>query len=735
MITPTWHSEIKWVPPGTLSNHQAWGELLGFDAPAEEEELIASVRENKVVQPLIVTGAKCASGPGIILSGSRRCRAALDARLPLVPVIERTDLTAEAEEEILLKAALASAHTRKLKQSSMAMLEGRLYELRSRGQGFRTDLTSVGPNGGQSQDDALSAVARDAGQSRNSVADRRKVFFSQLAPKVLRDAVDAGSISLTAAAALVRETEGQDAVREALRFDAGDADAPALLEAKVQIEEHVRLVLERPKRAKRPRPADVAPVANCVHVELPKDGMPQNVKLKGKSYSVRVAKDEQSSVTLEIVPIPERSGGRGIRRRTDLEQRPSSEDAAPTVVEQDAGGRVHLAIAASDAYGRKSEHAFIEKEIARGAFRPFTVLPAVSGLSRSMTILLAERKTHLVKFAYHGDQSTFCPPLWGDIAIGSGACGFGCRTCFLMLTFREMRDPLRPVVYTNGTDYERVVARWLHAENSWVDGKGLRPRTARDTLGLGIDCSDSLLWEGVTGHARRLIPLFVNATSNPLSNPLVLLTKSANVNYLDEIAELRPFRGNIPNVVVTMSLNPEPIADLWEGKYPDTQERITPPISKRLEALRWAQDMGFEVRARVDPILTPDGWEDHYADFFRQMVDLGLKPSMLTLGTHREKNAQLDTFRARWELPPPEWQPEVTSAREGTHFHMVERGRVYQRVRELAQLAFAGSGTQPSVSLCKETHQLRRETGFCNANCNCLKLQAQAHQRSLPLLP
>lgn len=117
------------------------------------------------------------------------------------------------------------------------------------------------------------------------------------------------------------------------------------------------------------------------------------------------------------------------------------------------------------------------------------------------------------------------------------------------------------------------------------------------------------------------------------------------------------------------------------------------------------------------------------------MVTVGIKPSMLTLGTHREKNAQLDTFRARWELPPPEWQPEVTGEREGTHFHMVERGRVYQRVREIAQQAFAGTGTQPSVSLCKETHDLRRDNGFCNSNCNCLKPRAEALQRSLPVLP
>jgi hypothetical protein len=727
----TWEAAIEWAPPGNLLNHPTWSGLLGFASSEIEEQMAASVRDDKVVQPLIVTGVDCASGQDVILDGHRRRQGALDARLPLVPVIRRTGLTAEAEEEIVLKAGLASAHTRKLKPSKLATLEHRLYEVRSRGRGFRSDLTSVGSNGGGGHDDALTAVARDAGQSRNSVAERRKVFFSPLAPKLLHDAVDSGALSLTAAASFVREAEGREAARSVLQLS--ETDASALKKAKADVEEEVRKLLKRPKHAKRPRPADTALATNCVSIALPKDGTPQNVKLAGKSYSVRVGEDAQSSVTLEIVPIPDRAGRHGSRKRPNSEPRPSTEDAVQTIVERDAGGRVHLAVAATDPYGRKSEHAFIENEIARGAFRPFTVLPAVSGLSRPMTVLLAERNTKLVKFAYHGDDQTFCPPIWGDVAIGSGACGFGCRTCFLMLTFRELRDPLQPVVYTNGDDFERVVARWLRANKWWVDGKGLRTRTAKDTIGLGIDCADSLLWEGVTGHARRLIPLFLNPKTNPLGNQLILLTKSANVHYLEEIAELRRFNGDIPNVAVT--LNPEPIADLWEGKYPDTLERITPPIAKRLEALRWAQDMGFEVRVRVDPILTPEGWEDHYAEFFRHMVNIGLRPTMLTLGSHREKSAQLDTFRARWELPAPEWEADVTQTREGTHFHMLERGRVYQRVRELAHKAYEGTGSRPWLSLCKETHDVRRETGFCNSQCNCLKLTKDGQtQRRLPVV-
>lgn len=409
----------------------------------------------------------------------------------------------------------------------------------------------------------------------------------------------------------------------------------------------------------------------------------------------------------------------------------------------DEGTRVHpappesekkRALPVVDAFGRHVDTSFIDREIARGAWTPHLVRPEVSGITRSMTILLARRPpSTIVKYAFHGDANTFCPPHWADLAIGSGACGFGCRSCFLMLTFRALRDPLRPVVYTNGEDFERETLRWLTAhrwaiEYSDVDpaagrklpGKRIRARTAKDAIGLGIDCSDSLLWEGVTGHARRLIPLFTNAKTNPLGNPLILLTKSANTHCLGELndAALKRVNGRIPNVVVTMSLNPEPIADLWEGKFPDTLERVTPPIDRRLEALRAAQDMGFEVRVRVDPILTSPGFEDMYRAFFNDMVHRHrLRPSMITLGTYREKTPQLDTWREKWGLPPMEIELETDSIRDGTHRHAIDRAETYKTIKALV----ASTGSLPEISLCKETHEVRKETAACNARCNCLQ--------------
>ena len=342
---------------------------------------------------------------------------------------------------------------------------------------------------------------------------------------------------------------------------------------------------------------------------------------------------------------------------------------------------------------------FTDRKEQEGAWRKEVVPAEVAGLSRDISIYRANRKGDFVTHKHHGDAKTFCPPMWYDLGIGSGACGLGCRACFLMLTFRSMRDPLAPLVYENVEDFWKASQKWLKAPD----------RRKQHTMGLGIDRSDSLLYEGVTGHAQNLIKIFSDPDKNPLGNYLILLTKSKNVHYLEGLPT--------KNVAVTFSLNPEPIADLWEGKWPDTLERITPPIDDRLKACLEAQTYGFEVRWRIDPILYPPGWETTYDDFFRQAASWGIKPRYITLGTYREKNSQLDLWREKWGLPAMEWEPP-NLVKAGTHYHLPaeERASIYRKVAQLALKHLPDS----KISLCKETTDVRKALSLCNADCNCL---------------
>src|SRR5204862_816476 len=76
---------------------------------------------------------------------------------------------------------------------------------------------------------------------------------------------------------------------------------------------------------------------------------------------------------------------------------------------------------------------YVDEQVENGNWK-FEVIPAeVVGLSRPLSVFRAPRHTNLITYDWHGDEQTFCPPMWWDLAIGSGACGLGCRACFLML--------------------------------------------------------------------------------------------------------------------------------------------------------------------------------------------------------------------------------------------------------------------------------------------------------------
>lgn len=341
---------------------------------------------------------------------------------------------------------------------------------------------------------------------------------------------------------------------------------------------------------------------------------------------------------------------------------------------------------------------FVENHVKSGKWRLERIPAYVVGLSRDLDVYRAKRSTSFITEKQdNSDAETFCPAVLSDLIITSGPCGLACRGCCVFNTFRRMRDPLRPLLHDNVEDAWRETRKWLVSP----DHKPGEP------FGIGIDKCDSLLFEGVLGHARELIPIFANPELNPKGHQLLLLTKTANVHYLEGLPN--------KNVAVAFSLNPEPIADLWEGKWPDTLERITPAISDRLQACLNAQQMGYQTRWRLDPILYPQGWQTDYEEFFREAAGLGLQPRLITLGTYREIRAGLDKQREYWRLPVMEWSPDGLT-REGTHLRAAGRVDVYRTVIGFCREYFPDS----AVGLCKETHAVRKQLGVCKSCCNCM---------------
>ena len=348
--------------------------------------------------------------------------------------------------------------------------------------------------------------------------------------------------------------------------------------------------------------------------------------------------------------------------------------------------------------GESFDHV-VRKRVANGDYRLECIPAEILGVARPMEVYRAIRaKNNILKpWQPNTDDDSYCPAHWSDIAIGRGACGFRCRACFLILTHRVFCDPSRHVLYENVNDYEEAVKNELKRPGS--------------NLGLGIDCSDSLLYEGVAGHARRLIPLFANEKTNPFNRKLILLTKSTNVDYLKDLPTA--------NILMTFSLNPESIADLWEGKWNDGV-RITPRIEDRLAASAKAQEMGFEVRWRIDPILPVDNWQDIYRKIFFDAAQENHRPTRITLGTYREMGRSLLTIAGSWGLPPMEWLPGKLG-KDGMHYHIheVERIKIYAKLKDYIESAWLHSGSVPIVALCKETKTVRAEVGITHNHCNC----------------
>ena len=342
---------------------------------------------------------------------------------------------------------------------------------------------------------------------------------------------------------------------------------------------------------------------------------------------------------------------------------------------------------------------YIQEQVRKGTLRLERISRDTIGTPRDLEIYRTTRKTNFIAdWVNTAQDKDYCCEYWADLKIGKGPCGYRCPDCFLILTHRVKADPSRHILYENRQSFITAATSWL-----------LKP-THRKSLGVGIDCSDSLLYEGVTGYARALIPLFADPQTNPFDRHLILLTKSANVHYLEGL----PTR----NTVVSFSLNPQKIADIFEGHYPDGL-RITPSISTRVNASRTCEDMGFETRWRIDPIIPIDDWQDIYRKFFKQVATC--TPRRITLGIYRQMGPGLKTFSEKWGLVPMLWEPPFKLTRDiGLHYQLARsmRIKIYKELKNMIRETWP-SPVRPELSLCKEIGEVRKASGITSRHCNC----------------
>ena len=171
-----------------------------------------------------------------------------------------------------------------------------------------------------------------------------------------------------------------------------------------------------------------------------------------------------------------------------------------------------------------------------------------------------------------------------NLNLQSG-CPFDCSYCILQA---YLDDKDQGVFYTNREDMEAELRRFLAANREVRMGTG--------------ELSDSLAFEKVRPGAYRLLEFFRGFPAAILE----FKTKAVDVQALLDVADPPG------NIVVSWSLNP---AALIRG-----EERLTPSLDRRLQALAAVQAKGYAVGIHFDPLILFPGWREHYLELIRALA-------------------------------------------------------------------------------------------------------------------
>lgn len=183
-------------------------------------------------------------------------------------------------------------------------------------------------------------------------------------------------------------------------------------------------------------------------------------------------------------------------------------------------------------------------------------------------------------------------------------CVYNCDYCYL----QGMYPSGNMVIFVNELDFYKETTRAIQA----------RP-FKEEPLYLCISYdTDLLAYESIVPYCSR----FIEYTREEENLLIEIRTKSANWRALKDI---------VPSdkVILAWTLSPQVITD----KY----EKLTPPLEKRLHAVKKCLDAGWQVRLCFDPVLRIDNWEQVYSDFFKEVFN--------HLPSEKIRDASLGVFR------------------------------------------------------------------------------------------
>lgn len=291
-----------------------------------------------------------------------------------------------------------------------------------------------------------------------------------------------------------------------------------------------------------------------------------------------------------------------------------------------------------------------------------------------------------------GFVSVFDPPAgvvchpFHKLVLGT-QCPYDCAYCYLQITYR-----IAPYVrqYLNLEDLRAELAR-------------LDARLNGPTLLNAGELGDPLALDPQTRVVEELIswlPELPNVR-------ILLLTKSGNTGHLPALPP--SLRGR---VIVAASLTSD--------ANRQALEHGTATISERMSALATAQEKGYGVRARFDPIVTSrTGWEAEYEAVVRDLM-ASVDCDVITLGQPRFFPQLLSIAEKRFPGARHLLGGDFSAVTADHRIRSDRDERIVSYRAVMDMIRDHSPGAPPPVMLCKEEPEVLRALNVANPRlCNC----------------
>jgi len=297
-------------------------------------------------------------------------------------------------------------------------------------------------------------------------------------------------------------------------------------------------------------------------------------------------------------------------------------------------------------------------------------------------LLLRDRKSPFIEQFQHPIGR--CAKFYKLTAYNN--CNFWCEYCYLYLTFRTQP------VSTHFINYEKMYDEIVKFDRSRV------PRSLR-VLNLG-ELGDPLAVDYITGFAKEVIPFMPKHASR---TELLFLTKS---DCVDQILGL----DHGGQSIVSFSVNTDKVFEQLEHR--------TPSPESRLAAAQKAQEAGYEVRLRIDPVILYSTWEKDYVSLVDKIFEF-VEPTRITIGEYRPSNGLAKHISSRFP-DSPLLRVNKSLVKEGAklRYPKTQRIRMFKTIIE----AIRKRGNSVDIALCKEQPQIWKAVGLDAKGllCNCV---------------